>query len=326
MNILVSICCITYNHEKFIADAIEGFLMQKTNFGIEIIIHDDASTDKTAEINRQYQKRYPDLIKAVCQTVNQYSLGVDIFESNIFPLIRGKYIAICEGDDYWIDPNKLQKQVDYLENNPGCTMTFHAAKVVNSENKFIELMKPYRENRLCTAGDICLGGGGFIPTASIVYRKELMNNPPRWYYKQSFKDFQLMLIVSKQGYAYYIDEIMSIYRTGVPGSWTDKLFNSPDSEIRLIAQARSHIDVLRNFNEYSNHKYDDEVSKAILDQEFKILDIEKKLKEMKELKYKDQYKTLNVRRKMKLHVFYYFPRIYNILKRFKKSVNKSVVK
>src|SRR5574344_610495 len=98
MNILVSICCITYNHEKFIADAIEGFLMQKTNFGIEIIIHDDASTDKTAEIIRQYQKRYPDLIKAVCQTVNQYSLGVDIFESNIFPLIRGKYIAICEGD------------------------------------------------------------------------------------------------------------------------------------------------------------------------------------------------------------------------------------
>ena len=136
----------------------------------------------------------------------------------------------------------------------------------------------------------------------------------------------MTLILSNQRYAYYIDKIMSIYRLGVAGSWTDKLFNSPDSEIRLIAQARSHIDVLESFNKYSNYKYTAEVSQAILEQEFKILDIEKKLNEMKVLKYKDHYKALNVSRKIKLHVFYYFPRIYNILKRFKKSVNKSVVK
>ena len=107
-NPLVSICCITYNHEKFIKDAIEGFLMQKTDFPIEILIHDDASTDGTTEIIKKYEKEYPDLIHAVYQTENQYSQG-----KKVFPILAnqasGKYIALCEGDDYWTDPLKLQK-------------------------------------------------------------------------------------------------------------------------------------------------------------------------------------------------------------------------
>jgi len=100
---LVSICCLTYNHAPYIRDAIEGFLMQKTNFPVEILIHDDASTDGTADIIREYETRYPDIIKPIYQTENQYSKGVKISWEYQFSRARGKYIALCEGDDYWTD-------------------------------------------------------------------------------------------------------------------------------------------------------------------------------------------------------------------------------
>ena len=115
--IVVSICCLVYNHEKYIAECLDSFLMQKTNFVYEILIHDDASTDETAKIVREYEKKFPDIIKPIYQTKNQYSNGVRPSVSFQFPRARGEYIAICEGDDYWTDPLKLQKQVNFLERN-----------------------------------------------------------------------------------------------------------------------------------------------------------------------------------------------------------------
>jgi len=116
---LVSICCITYNHENYIRDAIEGFLMQKTSFPIEIIIHDDASTDNTAQIIKEYEDKYPDLFCNIFQNENQWSKGGgSIYARFLYPQARGKYIALCEGDDYWTDPLKLQKKVDFMEVNP----------------------------------------------------------------------------------------------------------------------------------------------------------------------------------------------------------------
>lgn len=108
---IVSISCITYNHEDYIRDAIEGFLMQKTTFPVEILIHDDASTDKTADIIREYEKKYPHLIKPIYQTENQYSKGIGVSATYQYPRANGNYITLCEGDDYWTDPYMLQKQV-----------------------------------------------------------------------------------------------------------------------------------------------------------------------------------------------------------------------
>ena len=100
----ISICCLTYNHEPYIEQCLEGFLMQKVDFPIEILIHDDASTDKTAEIIRKYESKYPEIIKPVYQSENQYSKGISVSRVYQFPRAQGKYIALCEGDDYWTDP------------------------------------------------------------------------------------------------------------------------------------------------------------------------------------------------------------------------------
>lgn len=124
MTPLASINCLAFNHQDFLEDAFGGFLSQKTSFPFEILVHDDASTDKTPEIIREYEAAYPNIIKPIYQTQNQYSRGVRISDTFQFPRARGKYIAMCEGDDYWVDPLKLQIQVDFLEQNPSYAVCY----------------------------------------------------------------------------------------------------------------------------------------------------------------------------------------------------------
>lgn len=138
---LVSVRCITYNHEPYIAQAIDGFLMQKTDFPFEVIIHDDASTDKTADIIREYERKYPLIIKPIYQTENQYSKRNGSIAKAIDPKLKGKYIAFCEGDDYWIDPNKLQMQVDFLERNPEYGMCYTKCFYYYQEKKYFDKNK-----------------------------------------------------------------------------------------------------------------------------------------------------------------------------------------
>ena len=134
---MVSICCITYNQRACIRDALEGFLSQRTSFSYEILIHDDASTDGTADVIRESAERYPDLIFPILQTQNQYSQGLTNISGTFnFPRARGKYIAMCEGDDYWTDPEKLKRQVEFMEANPDCSLCFHSARVEHQERAF----------------------------------------------------------------------------------------------------------------------------------------------------------------------------------------------
>ncbi len=115
MKPVVSIICLAYNHEKYIREALDGFVMQKTDFPFEIVMHDDASTDDTAAIIREYEARFPGLFKPIYQTENQYTQEKGRVTKIVFNAAKGKYIALCEGDDYWTDPLKLQKQVDFME-------------------------------------------------------------------------------------------------------------------------------------------------------------------------------------------------------------------
>lgn len=167
--ILVTVICLTYNHEKYIRECIDGFVMQKTNFAYEVIIHDDASTDNTAEIIKEYQQKYPDIIIPILQTENQYSKKVPIGKTFIYPRAKGKYIALCEGDDYWIDPYKLQKQVDILNEDNNYGLCYTKAKVYNQNKRQFE-------NNLI--GEKINGFDNLliankIPTLTTLYRKDL---------------------------------------------------------------------------------------------------------------------------------------------------------
>jgi len=176
MEPLVSICCITYNHVAHISQCLDGFLMQKTTFIFEILIHDDASTDGTADIIRKYVAKYPHLIKPVYQVENQYSKGVKIMSTYNYSRARGKYIALCEGDDYWIDPLKLQKQIDVLESDSSIGLVYTDFYVYDENEKRMTSFPLKVKN-----GDgfsECLKGELGIWTLTVCFRKSLLIDLP----------------------------------------------------------------------------------------------------------------------------------------------------
>ena len=174
---LVSVCCNTYNHEKYVGDAIEGFLMQKTVFAIEILIHDDASTDNTANIIREYAQKCPSLIFPILQKENQYSKGIKALRTFIYPLARGEYIARCEGDDYWTDPYKLQKQVGFLEQNKEYVVSYHNVDIVDKDNNLILR----NDGPKVDFSSIELMKGPILPMSSLCFRNEIVGFPVEGY-------------------------------------------------------------------------------------------------------------------------------------------------
>jgi glycosyltransferase involved in cell wall biosynthesis len=207
---LISICCITYNHEKFIRDAIESFLMQKTDFPIEIIIRDDASTDVTADIIREFQSAHPDVIRVIYHAQNQYSLGKRAFPE-VFKMARGKYIALCEGDDYWTDPLKLQKQVDFMEAHPECSICCHKTvrKYENSDKEagiFPEITGNHIYSReYMYQKDI-------IDTCSALFVNEHMNEMIKFLEGFKLGDTPLWYFLCEHGKIGFLDECMAVYR------------------------------------------------------------------------------------------------------------------
>lgn len=140
---LLSIWCLSYNHKDFISEAIESFLAQKTKFKFEIIIHDDASNDGTQEIIKDYQNKYPDIIKVIYQQKNQYSQGINPINA-IYAMTKSEFIAFCEGDDYWDDDDKLQTQVDFLINHPQYVASFHKSSAIDEKGNLIEEMPSHQ--------------------------------------------------------------------------------------------------------------------------------------------------------------------------------------
>lgn len=219
--IMVTVICLAYNHAKYIRDALEGFVSQRTSFPFEVIVHDDASTDGTTGIIREYQSAYPDIIKPVFQSENQYSRKVRIPQNFIFPLVRGRYVALCEGDDYWTDPLKLQKQVDALEACPGADICIHRA-ARRKKGRFMGWVAPAWRDRLIPVEEVILGGGAnFSSTASILCRREvyLQQTPMR---EVITNDYVLAIQGSLRGGMLYLHDPMSVYRLGVEGSWSSR--------------------------------------------------------------------------------------------------------
>lgn len=257
---VVSICCITYNHEPYIEDALEGFLIQETDFPFEILIHDDASTDRTAEIIREYVNKYPKIIKPILQKINQYSLGRKINSEFNFSRVKGEFTAICEGDDYWIDSNKIQKQVDLMRAHPNISLIFHTATVQNFDAlSKAEITKSHAAG-VWPKNKWFYEGGSSAPTASMLFRFEHVKNLPDWYFKSPVGDMPTKLILAEKGDIYFLNEVMCIRRLGVPNSWNKRVRNNPEKETDYL---NSMIKMLESYNNYSKKKWNESVQKQI---------------------------------------------------------------
>lgn len=253
---LVSIWCVTYNHEPYIRDAIEGFLAQITTFKYEIVIYDDASTDRTVDIIREYEHKYPNIIHGIYQMENQYSRhlnSMDWIWKIQYENCHGKYVAFCEGDDCWLSSYKLQLQVDYLEEHEECIMISHDAVQVDYSDGSIKALEPYKGNKDLTPEEVIIQPYGRLPTASLVCRKNALEINGFFTYL-GIGDYPLHLYCLSKGKIHYFDQIMSVYRFMHPGSWSSEYYGE-DREKTFIHHMEL-LDFIMEYNTYTKRIYE----------------------------------------------------------------------
>lgn len=216
---VVSVWIVTYNHEQYIAEAIESVLSQKTDFDYKIIIGEDCSTDRTREIVKSYKEKYPEKFELFLPEKN---IGVMELIRATYSMCKGKYVASFDGDDYWTDPYKLQKQVDFLEANPDFVLHFHRVNVINELRGFETLSgEAFSRNTDNTLEvDHFLEGTNPVMTSSVMNRNVLGDSLPEWYYELPFPDYSYYFLLLQYGKVQYSSEVMSAYRVHKKGSWS----------------------------------------------------------------------------------------------------------
>lgn len=255
---LVSVYMLTYRHERFVAEAIEGVIAQRCDFPIELIIGEDCSPDGTRSIIFEYQRNYPKLIRVITSDTN---VGAHTNSLRCRAACRGKYIAICEGDDYWCDPTKLARQVEVFRAHPQCALVFHTAAYVDSETgKQIRTSRQSLFSRTIGPDEIILGDGGLIPTASILVRREIALDLPLWCLQAPVGDYPLALRAALCGKIVYLDRIMSVYRTNVPHSWTQRHVPDINSRMQYAQQIET---MFSGFSAESGHRFDEAAHEMI---------------------------------------------------------------
>lgn len=252
--VLVSIKCAVYNHEPYLRQCLEGFVMQKTNFRFEAIVHDDASTDGSAAIIREYAEKYPDIIKPIYETENQYSKHDGSLSRIVNAALRGKYVAMCEGDDYWIDPMKLQKQIDFLEAHPDYILCGTNGLVlwdggVNAPEYFNRNFT----NRELHPEDVI--GKWPFPTASLVFRHDLLELINGFKCLTYNGDIRIILVALANGKIWSLADVTVVYRKNA----------NPDSSTNRVAAKKDHsafhleqmLKLYTVYNDYTGNKYSD---------------------------------------------------------------------
>lgn len=227
--ITVSFCCLTFNHSQYIEETLRGFLIQKTRYAFEIVIHDDASTDNTLEILREYQKLYPDIIRIITNTTNQYSIFPNKPLLNTLAECKGDYIAICEGDDFWISNDKIEKQTLELANNP-YLISFHSAKTIKDGQQLESIFK-YKKSSY-SFKEALLIDHHFIQTCTLMFKRELINYLDFKILEEApiFDIFLKIWGINNAGIL-YVSDIHGAYRVNSLGSWSSSL---KLNEVKLI--------------------------------------------------------------------------------------------
>jgi glycosyltransferase involved in cell wall biosynthesis len=247
----VSVLLVTYNHERFISQAIESVLAQKAEFPFELVIGEDCSTDSTREIVSSYQAQYPTTIRAFFRDRN-IGLGENFFRA--LSECRGEYIALLEGDDYWTSPDKLSMQVRFLDEHPDCSLCGHKVSVLCHDGLKAPEFTPSHGKAELTTRDILAGYA--MHTDSAMFRARLIQGfpIPDCMYRAISVDRPLFMLLAERGRVIVLDAVMATYRVHSHGAW---------SGLHEIKRDRFCIDMWKQMDEHFNHKYHDAVSKQI---------------------------------------------------------------
>ena len=318
-DIVVSVICTTYNHERFIGDAVDSIVHQVAPFKFEFIVGDDCSTDRTPSIVKKYYSRYPSIIRPIFHAENQYSQGKSVLEL-LIKIAKGKYIAICEGDDFWCDEEKLAKQVAYMEKHPTCTFCFtNARKLDVQTGTMLDCpMLPSTEldrdilGRSHDLGTREMLGISFPPTASFMFRRSCWEQRPIFPKGAFMGDRYLQLVMTDAGYAHYIDEVTCVYRVGNPdsvmGGWSK-------SKPKLAESIKGYLRLYDEFNRYTGGKYADAIEPLVIAREYSLLTLEGRYEELRDPAYRAHSKSLGKRSRVAYLMRTTFPGILRVLER-----------
>lgn len=246
--VYISVLCITYNHGDLIYEALNSFLSQKTRYKFEVIVHDDCSNDQTINILREYQQRFPNIVKPIFQNKNQYSISPSLPIFNCFDLAAGDYIALCEGDDYWIDVTKIEKQINALIENKNINLAVHDAKCLSFNEKETKYkFKKYAVHPSVIPFDsISKVEYQFSPTASMFFRRSVLEKIPKIYEEAPCMDLFLEVFCGING-IYYDPKPMCVYRLNVPGSFFDRNNTDRLNQIKFMENVVKFTELLSNF-------------------------------------------------------------------------------
>ncbi|MEB8433435.1 glycosyltransferase [Cocleimonas sp. KMM 6892] len=309
--IKVSITCVAFNHEYCISEALDSFLMQETDFPFEIIINDDASTDRTAEILKEYETAFPNIVKPVYQTENQFSQGVNTM-AILFPKIKGEYVAFCDGDDYWIDKDKLMIQVEEMEKHPDVDMCFHSTyKLIDNVREEVA-SRHADKTKVFTPQEVILGGGVFCPTASLLFTNRLISSLPNWFETAIPGDFVSQIMGAARGGALFLDRSMAVYRVGVESSWTvSETLKSSKRRQSVLNRFKEQLDFI---NQYLDFKFKDEIEKVIHDANLDFIKTRTIDVSVRESVYQQNKESFSVKTKALWYLLFRNQQLLNSLK------------
>lgn len=255
-DVAVSVFCTVYNHEKYLERCLDGILSQKTTFPYELIIHDDCSTDNSVEILRLYESRFPSILSVIYEKDNQYSKGVFIRSEIMFPRSKGKYVALCEGDDYWIDENKLQKQFDFMEKHQRCSMSVHNTVKHDLITDQDDLFNKWNEEKKLTEEDVFIGWN--VHTSSYFMKRELAFTPLE--FKYWFGDYVMLTMAFNIGDIWFLPDIMSVYNYNNKAGMTCSSY----SDLRAFKQETLRVDFLNKYNDFTEYRFNSTIEKRLM--------------------------------------------------------------